>query len=352
MNRINGDPVLDVIVCHDDSLIFRGQKHEIDLDADWYKVMPKDGKITGYRKEREPLEMRNGWAVCDWIKPEEYENMGMLERMQWRPVSGRQALLENGVTMHAKDSYIDVRMNNLWENFGTRYRATLDALVLATDRGVLAYNPKPLNENTIRVRTPEEKKIEAVRVKFRKYWHAVTYEHNLVLPLDIGLVLLDELKGRDQAGGKYAGTVYLKGWKAGKESKGTIKVKVYDMRGRHEYEGVKIEVTLRQDYLERHGMKDPNTWETQPEIQKKIQSTLEREWSKVIGNGGARDMLKERLNCKQSELFHFMGETRNTLTEVKERLSAVERLASDTAKLASDTAKRLDALESKERERR
>ena len=41
----------------------------------------------------------------------------------------------------------------------------------------------------------------------------------------------------------------------------------------------------------------------------------------------------------------FMGETRNTLTEVKERLSAVERLA-------SDTAKRLDALESKERERR
>ena len=43
--------------------------------------------------------------------------------------------------------------------------------------------------------------------------------------------------------------------------------------------------------------------------------------------------------------IHFMGETRNTLTEVKERLSAVERLA-------SDTAKRLDALESKERERR
>ena len=70
---------------------------------------------------------------------------------------------------------------------------------------------------------------------------------------------------------------------------------------------------------------------------------MEREWSKVIGKGGARDMLKERLNCKQSELFHFMGETRNTLTEVKERLSAVERLA-------SDTAKRLDALESKEKE--
>ena len=45
------------------------------------------------------------------------------------------------------------------------------------------------------------------------------------------------------------------------------------------------------------------------------------------------------------KMFIFMGETRNTLTEVKERLSAVERLA-------SDTAKRLDALESKERERR
>jgi hypothetical protein len=158
--------------------------------------------------------------------------------------------------------------------------------------------------------------------------------------LDIGLVLLDELKGKDQRGGEYAGTVYLKGWDSGKDAGNTIKVVVYDMRGKHGYEGVKIEVTLRQDYLERHGMKDPNAWETQPEIQKIIQSTLEREWCKVIGNGSARDMLKERLNVKQAELFSFMGETRNTLTEVKERLAAVERLA-------KDTASRVDALEGK-----
>ena len=58
------------------------------------------------------------------------------------------------------------------------------------------------------------------------------------------------------------------------------------------------------------------------------------EWCKVIGTGGARDMLKERLNCKQSELFHFMGETRNTLTEVKERLSAVERRVENLERVA------------------
>ena len=51
-------------------------------------------------------------------------------------------------------------------------------------------------------------------------------------------------------------------------------------------------------------------------------------------------MLKERLNVKQAELFTFMGETRNTLTEVKDRLRAVEALA-------QDTARRVEALEAK-----
>lgn len=335
--------MLDEIVCHDDSLVFTGQKDAVGLDADWYKVMPKSGEITGYRKERQPVIMKGRWAVCDWIDKKEWEELGAVERLGWSPVSKRHALLEKGISINSGSSNIEVRMNNLWENFGTRYRAGLDALVMATNRGILEYSPKPINQNTERVRTAEEKKTEAVRVRFRKYWHACKYEHNLILPLDIGLVLLDELKERDLSGGIYKGSAYLKGWKNGKETKDTIKVLVYDMRAKHEgYEGVKIEVTLRQDYLERHKMKDPNVWETQPEVQKIIQATLEREWCIVLGNGGARDMLKERLNVKQTELFSFMGETRNTLTEVKERLAAVEY---DMRSVKKD----IEALKSKER---
>ncbi len=47
MNKITGSPVLDEIVCHDDSLVFTGQKDAVGLDAEWYKVMPKSGEITG-----------------------------------------------------------------------------------------------------------------------------------------------------------------------------------------------------------------------------------------------------------------------------------------------------------------
>lgn len=340
MNRITGEPVLDEVVCHDDSLIFTGQKHEIGLDDDWYKVMPKSGEVMGYRKERQPLTFKNGWAVCDYITPHEWQKLSVIEAMDWKPQEKRHALLEKGVTIISGSSNIEIRMNNLWENFNTRYRATLDALVKATDRGIIAYSPKPMNINAVRVRTPEEKKIEAVRMKFRKYWHACAYEHNLILPLDIGLKLLEEVRARDLAGGEYQGMAYVKGYGKGKESKESIMVRVYDMRSKHDTEGVKIEVVLRQDYLKRHNMKDPNVWETQPEIQKIIQSTLEREWCNVIGNGSARDMLKERLNVKQAELFSFMGETRNTLTEVKDRLRAVEALA-------QDTARRVEALEAK-----
>jgi len=49
MNKITGSPVLDEIVCHDDSLVFTGQKDAVGLDAEWYKVMPKSGEITGIR---------------------------------------------------------------------------------------------------------------------------------------------------------------------------------------------------------------------------------------------------------------------------------------------------------------
>lgn len=323
MRKIEGDGVLDKVFCHDDSLLFRGQKNEIDLDADWYRVMPKDGKVTGYRRPKTPIVIgKNGWAVCDWKTPEEYEDMPQEEKARgWAKVEGRQALLEEGVSLYAGQNYIDVRMNNLWADFGTRYRATLRALVKATNRGVLAYRPKQSKENKVRDRTEEEKKIEAVRVKFRKYWHAVAYEHNLILPADIGAVLLKELEPQDMAGGQYKGTVYTKGYE-GKES---LKVRVYDMSEKHGEDNVKIEVVLRQDYLERHYLKDPNTWETQPDIQEKIKSTLEREWRILFKEArGARAMLAERVNTGQAELFSFMANTKNTFTEHRARIEALE----------------------------
>jgi K+/H+ antiporter YhaU regulatory subunit KhtT len=95
-----------------------------------------------------------------------------------------------------------------------------------------------------------------------------------------------------------------------------------------------IEVTLRQDYLERHGMKSPAVWEEQPDIQKKIEATLRKEWAKIFTTGKeARAMLAERVKVPQAELFDFMADTRNTLAKVLERQDAQAR---DIAELKRD----------------
>ena len=133
------------------------------------------------------------------------------------------------------------------------------------------------------------------------------------MPRDIGLALIEELRPFDMAGGKYEHGVYTKGWQV-KDSK---VVKVYDMMERHGQDAVKLEVTLRQDYLGRAGMFPPNAWEEQPDIQSRIRSTLEREWGIVFRKAkGAWAMLAEKVNVKQAELFSFMVDTKNTLTAV------------------------------------
>jgi hypothetical protein len=240
-------------------------------------------------------------------------------------------MLGKGLSVYAEGSYIEIRMNNLWEDLRARYRVSLDALVMATDRGILSYAPTGAKRDDLkRPRTDEERRTEAVRNRFKKYWHAVAYEHDLILPRDIGIVLLDELRPIDKAEGRYSNTVYGKGY----GSKEAILVKVYDMMEKHGMEGVKIEVTLRQDYLERHGMKSPAVWEEQPDIQKKIEATLRKEWAKIFTTGKeARAMLAERVKVQQAELFDFMADTRNTLAKVLERQDAQAR---DIAELKRD----------------
>ena len=335
MKKIEGDGVLDLIFCHDDRLVFRGQKHEIGLDADWKKAIPRNGDIYGYHQAKFPTEYdKKGNKVFLHISVSEYEAMDVANQMQWQETRSRTCTLENGIVLHGEGSFLDIRMLDLWENFNSRYRSSLDAVVEAVDRGIVGYKPQGTTRAVQRVRTAQEKKTEAMRNRFRDRFHAVAYEHNVILPADIGAVLLKELEPQDMAGGRYSGTVYTKGFK-GKES---ILVRVYDMNELHGIDSVKIEVVLRQDYLERHEMLDPAKWETQPEIQEKIKSTLEKEWRILFKEArGAWKMLAERVQTPQAELFSFMVSTKNTFTEVKARLDAVER--------------RLEKLEETERKR-
>ena len=42
-SKYSGGAVLDEVYCHDDRLVFRGQKKEVKLDAFWWQVVPKTG---------------------------------------------------------------------------------------------------------------------------------------------------------------------------------------------------------------------------------------------------------------------------------------------------------------------
>ena len=307
-SKYGEEGILDEVVCHDDRLVFRGQKHEVKLDETWWRIVPKTGEVR------------------QWWKPETGEYISPDKQPEgegWVACQGRAATLAAGISVYAEAAYIDIRINNLWEDLRERYRISLDALVKATERGIVKYTPRAkASVNLARPRTPEEKRTEAVRNRFKKYWHAVAYEHDLIIPADIGQVLLDELRPKDRAGGRYPNTVYAKGY----GSKEALLVKVYDMKEKHGVDRVKIEVTLRQDYLERNGLKSPAVWEAQPDIQERIEATLRREWSSIFSMAkGARAMLAERVKVPQAGLFEFMADTRNTLAQVMDRLEAQER---------------------------
>jgi hypothetical protein len=306
---------IGVVFCHDDKLVFRGQKHEVGLDDDWKRVAPRTGEVYRYGRDIEPPQYDDkGRRLAEYVSIEKYRGMQAGERQGWYECKARSVTLPSDVIIHAEGSFIDIRMLNLWESFGTRYRKSLDALVDAVHRGVVAYNGAGQQGS--------RQELEAMRRRFNNHWHAVAYEHDLILPTDIGLKLLEEIKPGDMAKGAYPGTVYTKGF----DAKESMLVKVYDQRERHGLDSVKLEVTLRQDYLDRNGMKRPSVWEEQPDVQTRIESTLRREWRIVFDKAkGATAMLAERVRVKPAELFDFMVDTKNTLTAVRAELAEQRR---------------------------
>lgn len=324
---------IGVIFCHDDKLVFRGQKHEVKLDDDWKAVMPRTGEVYRYGQVIEPPEYDDkGRRMSKYISIEKYRTLPDSEKKQWYECKARTVTLPDDVIVHAEGAYIDIRMCNLWENMRTRYRASLDALVESVHRGIVAYDGK--GEEGSR------QELEAMRRRFNNRWHAVEYEHNLILPTDVGLELIKGLSEYDMAKGAYPGTVYTKGF----DAKESMLVKVYDQRERHGLDSVKLEVTLRQDYIERHGMKKPNVWEEQPDIQGRIESTLKREWGIVFGKvKGVTAMLAERVKVKPAELFDFMVDTKNTLTQVLATQARHEKILAEHSR-AIEQLKRATGL--------
>lgn len=337
-------------MCHDDAITIRAQKHEVRLGEKWWESMVKDERLGWFN-----LRTNENRREDEYLDPEE------VARGEWRMKWSRKAKIEGGY-ITTKESYVDIVMNNLWGDFGTRYREALDGVVAASEKGILAYSPRAF--------FPEDKernRLESMRVRVKKYFSVVRYEHNLVmLDDDLGESLMSELWAHEEKEAREIGerarkegrewnTIYIKGFAGTSAKEKPNLVKVYrddDLGGK-----VKIEVTLRNGYLKRHRMNDVGSaWETQTGIQAKIQKALTREWKALFEKapltGG---MLMERMPKEYKlhgrerdgrvDLLNFMVSTRNTFTEVKARLENVEVAQAAQAQAQADLAARVARLE-------
>jgi len=318
-----------VVFTHDDRLTLRAQKHEAGLAAGWWRALVQTGEITG------------------WWNPTTKEHLSassVPEGAGWLPCQSRQARLSDDTTLHAESAFLEVRLGNLWTDFRSRYRLGLEAVLEAEAKGVLRYTGK--------ARTPKHRQ-EALRNRLKRHWRVACYEHDLlVLDEAIGRTLLEELKPHDTSGRSGWDTVYLKGFHGTQRKDKPLLVKAYDMRQKHGVPAVKLEVSLRSEYIKRHDMREPQNWLTQPEIQSQIRDTLVREWEGVFTMAPkASAMLAQAVQVQQGELFDFVADTRNTLTDLVRRMETVEeRQANIEASRAEFDARLRKLEEHRERE--
>lgn len=316
--------IREPILCHDDKLTIRGQKHKVGLSPEWWRACVPTDRLNGYyhpeTKRTAPADAHPGEG--------------------WYPMRERVATLSPGVFIRTGTSHVDADLTNLWGDFRTRYRLGLEAIVTASRDGIFAYTP-------LKGEPTERNRLEALRHRVRDHWVVARYEHNLVITdTEISSLFMRELSGAglDEAGGIYPGTVYVKGFNRASGKGKPLLVKAYDMLERHGVPGVKLEVTFRDGYLKTNAMRRVTEWLTQPEIQARIRKTLEREWRGVMqSTPQTREALQDTMHVKQGELFTFMSSTHNTLTELLERMDRTEQRQ-------SDIERRVQALEHRERE--
>ena len=333
MNRI---PVLT----HDDCIVIRAQKHLIGLDAKWWTAT-RNGDLYGWCR----FEDGNPKPVESVNRPDLFPDEATGRAAGWRPKFEKRRKLADGVEFIARDSYIDLAIDLWCQPFATRYRVALDAIASACCAGIISYNGRALRSS--------RHAREAIRLRLKKYGTVARYEHKLTLPADIGNELLAACRPFDEADGKYAdmeaGTIYLSGYRKRSTNAGD-KLVLYRI-GEKEHEQargrVKLEVALRKEKLDAHGMRAVELWYTQPDIQERLEKVLLYHWRRVMKKAPkAMTMLKERTEQKTDEqLFGFMLDRENTLSAVLRRMDALEREQARAAAEQARTAERLARLE-------
>lgn len=277
------------IIEHDDRLLLRAQKSDIGLELEWrdtVEICFSDGQpiiIDYWTSDDEPKR----------ASIEEWQAMTWQARQEYRPQYERGLTLADKVAVSFKCNQMDLRICNLFEDAGSRYRAALEYMIQLVDNGTMKYRPRSDEGNV-------KNKQETVRNRIKRYLRPTEYEHDILFRGVLGQAMMTDLKSHDKADMKHEGTAYLSGYK---RYDGQVKsVKFYDIGKRdvkQEGEYFKLETTFHKHFFKSKGiMVNEMTW--QADIQEKILDELVKTVSNVIGlcSGGTQAMLAQALNVE------------------------------------------------------
>lgn len=318
--------IMPSVVCHDDAITLRAQKHRLGLTDEWWRSFNPTERIYGWFNRESGKSMQG----------DECPGVG------WRPMRERVAKLDGNVWVRSEASFLDFTITHLWGDFASRYGRGVDALCDAVGEGIVGYRPRaPRSSRNTR---------EAMRHRVRSNMVVARYEHDLwVIDRGLGDTMVDELKrGAEHIIESQTGiTAYLSGFHGvGRKDKPML-VKAYQY---HEGAGAdggggsfaKVEVSLRSEWVKRHGMRGPDEWRTPDAIQDRIAPSLVRVWERAFkGAPMTSSALAERMGVPQGELFATVARHENTLTDLVRR---VERLE-DRDRRIDELAARLTILE-------
>jgi len=314
----------DGSIAHDDRLLLRGQKHKVGLHVDYRNATnikhtgTGEPEIVSYHRTNEQGEHERV-SVSTW------ELLDTWDKVKFRPQYLRGIELGRGAALVLRDNQFDLRLDNLFDDLGSRYRSALEAMVALQGRGVLRYEPR--SEPT------ERNRLEAMRNRLRRTLQPVVYEHDILFRGELGKRIYDDLVNSGKAKYVIPGTVYLSGFNPYKGRQ--VSIKYYDIGKRDGEAGseyFKLETTLHKAYFKAEDIEIRRLTE-QPVVQETVKDKLTRSVSSVVAllTGDTMQALQLNLamdaNGVKSDRLHTevarnMLDRKRTLTE---RVETLER---------------------------
>jgi hypothetical protein len=257
---------------HDDRLtlaLWTSIKRKADQHGNYQTgigLHPDAKRLPGVIKQHDEGQVKishywNGKAVPEAvnISKEMYDKMDYQEQLAWQSISPHEKVLADNIKLVILTSSVELRICRLFDNIANkRYELALDSMERLLNDGFFKYEPR--NDEPTR-----KNKRDAIRMRIKRAFQMLTYEHNVLLNEQYGQIVYDLLKPKavQVVKGGNGETLYLNA------KSGQRQVKVYSptMReGRGTKELYKLEITFKSQFFNEHNIKIDDML-TQPEIQ-------------------------------------------------------------------------------------